>query len=89
MAMDRENIYESIFQYVGNNFLEGGDVSELTAEAPLLEWGVLTSMNIAQLLSFIRNDLSVVVPPTYLTAANFTNLNAITKMVYELSLQPA
>jgi acyl carrier protein len=86
---DREKIYDSIGRYIEENFLEGSGASELTGDAPLLEWGILTSMNTARLLSFIRNDLSVVVPPTHLTGANFTDLNAITDMVYQLSLQPA
>ncbi|ONK11253.1 hypothetical protein [Streptomyces sp. MP131-18] len=88
-ATDRETIYKAISTYVQDTFLGEGDIPELTAESPLLEWGVLTSMNTSLLLAFIRNELNVVVPPTHLTGQHFANLRSITDTVYDVSRQPA
>ncbi|MDT0346918.1 acyl carrier protein [Streptomyces litchfieldiae] len=84
-ATDRETIYKAISTYIQDNFLDDEDVPELTADAPLLEWGVLTSMNTSLLLAFIRNELRVVVPPTHLTGQHFGNLRSITDTVHKLA----
>lgn len=86
---DRETIYAALSQYIQQNFLDDSEISELTPDAPLLEWGVLTSMNISVLLSFVRTELNVTVPPTHLTGTNFATLQALTDMVHKLALQPA
>nr|WP_155073924.1 acyl carrier protein [Streptomyces taklimakanensis] len=64
-------------------------VTDLEPDTPLLEWGVLTSMNTSLLLNYIRTELKVTVPPAYITGKHFRDLRAITDMVRELSPQPA
>ncbi|OEV03296.1 hypothetical protein [Streptomyces oceani] len=86
---DRDVVSKVISKYIGDNFLDGSDVSELSGDTPLLEWGVLSSMNTSLLINFIQTDLGVVVPPTHLTAKNFTNVTAITNMVCGLTDEAA
>jgi acyl carrier protein len=50
----------------------------------LLEWGILTSINTAQLLTFIRDELGTSIPPTELTGTNFQNLDSITDLLLSL-----
>ncbi|MGV9452432.1 acyl carrier protein [Streptomyces sp. NPDC003635] len=88
-ALSHEEIRRRIGEYIEQQFLGESEVSELTDDTPLLEWSVLTSMNTSLLLSFIRTELGVVVPPTHITGRNFANLAAITDMVYSLAPQPA
>ncbi|MBW1599694.1 phosphopantetheine-binding protein [Streptomyces sp. JJ38] len=88
-ALDRDAIYAKISEYIQEQFLGDSGVSELKPDTPLLEWGVLTSMNTSLLLSFIRNDLGVTVPPTHITGKHFQTLTTITDMVHELAPQPA
>jgi acyl carrier protein len=88
-ATDREAIYDKISSYIQEQFLGESEVSVLEPDSPLLEWGVLTSMNTSLLLAYIRTELQVTVPPTHITGTHFQSLNAITDMVYELTLQPA
>ncbi|RKN43908.1 acyl carrier protein [Streptomyces hoynatensis] len=88
-APDRETIYQALSQYIQENFLEDAAATELTPDSPLLEWGVLTSMNTSLLLAFIRNELKVTIPPTYLTGRHFASLRAMTDTVHKLALQPA
>ncbi|MEE1931089.1 phosphopantetheine-binding protein [Streptomyces sp. TRM 70351] len=88
-ALDRDAIYEKISGYIQEQFLGESGVSELEPDTPLLEWGVLTSMNTSLLLTYIRKELGVTVPPTHITGKHFKTLTTITDMVHELSLQPA
>ncbi|AXK35447.1 acyl carrier protein [Streptomyces armeniacus] len=89
MHPDRDTIYDAIRQYVQENFLDDSDVTELAPDTPLLEWGVLTSMNTSLLLAFIRTELDVVVPPTHITGRHFASLDAVTDLVYGLAPQSA
>ncbi|MEU9338003.1 acyl carrier protein [Streptomyces sp. NPDC048290] len=82
---DRDVISKAVSQYIGDNFLDGSDISEISRDTPLLEWGVLSSMNTSLLINYIQTDLGVAVPPTHLTARNFTDVDAITDMVHGLA----
>ncbi|MGK5533263.1 phosphopantetheine-binding protein, partial [Streptomyces sp. URMC 129] len=54
------------------------------ADTPLLEWGILNSMNTAKLLTFVREELGVEVPVTRITGRDFGSLRAITDLVHSL-----
>jgi acyl carrier protein len=82
---DREHVLTGITEYVEREFLGDSEVSELTPQTPLLEWGVLNSMNTAMLLAFIRSEYAVAVPPTHITGRHFHSLDTITALVVELA----
>lgn len=88
-ARSREEIYETIRGYIQEEFLEDSDVTELEEDTPLLEWGVLNSMNTAVLLAFIRTELGVAVPPTHITGRHFHSIGSVTDLVHGLVAQPA
>lgn len=79
-AMHRDQIADELERYVRTTFLDGDD-DELSRSTPLLQWGVLNSMNTALLLTHIRDDLGVVVPPTELNGANFRDIDSIADLV--------
>ncbi len=85
-SVNREDVLTRISDYVRRELLhaEDGDTSDLAPDSPLLEWGVLNSMNTARLLTFIRDELDVVVPPTHITGRHFRSLNAVTDLVLSL-----
>ncbi|GAA3868192.1 hypothetical protein GCM10022227_27240 [Streptomyces sedi] len=70
--------------FIKERFLSGDENKELEDTTPLLEWGVLNSMNTALLLMYLRDELGVVVPPTGIVAENFKDIRSITKMVNDL-----
>ena len=88
---DRDLVLTKLSDYVRREFLgEGAGASpsmELTASSPLLEWGVLTSLNTARLLAYLREEFDVEVPPMQITARHFRDLNSVTELV--LSLPPS
>ncbi|MEU2614641.1 phosphopantetheine-binding protein [Micromonospora sp. NPDC007271] len=86
-AGQREEILRRLTSYVRQELLreqDDGVASELRADSPLLEWGVLNSMNTARLISFLREELAVEVPPTHITGRHFHSLNTVTDLVLSL-----
>jgi acyl carrier protein len=86
--MPVEEVSTRILNYVRDEFLAGDPQNELKEESPLLEWGVLNSMNTAQLLAFIREEYGVFVPPIRMNARDMKNVRGITAMVLELADGP-
>lgn len=87
--LSRDVLGEQLSSYIEENFLSGTERSSIQPDTPLLEWGVLNSMNTAMLLSHIRKHVGVTVPPVYVTGRHFKNVASIADLVYELSLQHA
>lgn len=75
---------DRLVDYVKNELLEGVEIGELTAETPLLEWGVLNSMQTARLVSWIREELGVRIPPTQVVSRNFQTLRTVADLVERL-----
>ncbi|MCI3271297.1 acyl carrier protein [Streptomyces cylindrosporus] len=84
MASDREELLTQLTEFVQERLLSEPDPQGLAPDTPLLEWGILTSMNTAQLLTYIRDELGTNIPPTELTGTNFQNLDSITDLVLTL-----
>jgi len=84
----REEILDRLTTYVRHELLgeqgnENGNV-ELHADSPLLEWGILNSMNTARLLAFVRAELDVDVPSVHITGRHFRSLDTITDLILSL-----
>ncbi|MFF8971238.1 acyl carrier protein [Streptomyces sp. NPDC014995] len=84
MASDREDLLDQLTEFIQERLLSDPDAQRIEPDTPLLEWGILTSINTAQLLTHIRDELGTNVPPTELTGTNFQNLNSITDLLLSL-----
>jgi acyl carrier protein len=82
--MDHSEVVAELAEYVRTELL-GDRTAELGPTTPLLEWGILNSMNTARLLAHIRERHGVTVPPTYLVGNNFRDLSRIADMVVALA----
>lgn len=80
-ARDRERI----LAFIRERFLDNDPTVELDADTPLLEWGILNSMNTAVLLTYIRDEIGVPVPPDRMRASNLKNVHSIAAMLDELA----
>jgi len=76
--MTGEQTLARLTEFFGRGMTDAG---ELTPDASLHDLGVLTSLAMARLVAFIRNDLGVEIPSRALTGANFRTLNEITALV--------
>lgn len=83
MIPKREELLQDLTNYIVNEVLQD-PTSKLEPTSPLLEWGILKSMNIMQLMAYLHNHHRVMVPPQELTGANFKDLVSITDMVIKL-----
>lgn len=79
--MGTEEITERIMGFIRDKFLNGDPQGELDENTPLLTLGVINSLNVLQLVSFIRNELGVVVGSIEVNGDNFKNVRAITSLV--------
>lgn len=82
--MEYDKVLDEITEFIRDEVLLGDEKSELTPTTPLLEWGVLNSLNTARLLAHIRERWNVDIPPQYIVGRNFRNLENITTMVLEV-----
>lgn len=84
MSAPREELIGQLTEYVQEQLLTEPDAQGIAPDTPLLEWGILTSINTAQLLTYIRDELGTNIPPTELTGTNFQNLDSITDLLLSL-----
>jgi clorobiocin biosynthesis protein CloN5 len=82
--MTNDDVANRVAEFIRRELLDGDPRGELTESTPLLEWGVLNSLNTVRLLTFIREDIGVLVPPTEINARNLRNVRAIASMVIGL-----
>jgi acyl carrier protein len=80
-----EQVAVELTAYVRATFLDGDDDTALTPQSPLLEWGVLTSMNTALLLTHVRQTYGADVPPSAITAKHLRDVDSIAALVCELT----
>jgi len=80
--MQRNIVVAQLQKYIAQNVLEGKDIG-LDETTPLLEWGIINSLEMVRLLSFIRETFAVEIPLEQLLPENFTNLTSLTDLVLE------
>lgn len=80
--MEQRTIIEYLKTYFAQDVLGGKDIG-LDETTPLLEWGIINSIETARLLSFINKRFDVSIPPDKLTADAFTNIVSISNLIQE------
>lgn len=80
MTSRREQVLRELTRYIADDVLKDAS-SGLEPTSPLLEWGVLNSMNLMNLLTHIHSRYGAAVSPVELVGNNFKDLNAITDLV--------
>ncbi|GAA4681718.1 hypothetical protein Prum_052830 [Phytohabitans rumicis] len=83
----RDEVLQQLTEYIRREIIreaDAGGAVELTPDSPLLEWGILNSLNTVRLLAFLRDEWSAVVPPVHITGRHFRDLNSITDLVLSL-----
>jgi acyl carrier protein len=81
--MDIEEVREKLRSFIGRELLRGQDQG-LRDDTALLELGVVDSMGIVFLTTFLEKQLGVVVPPEESTPENFANITALAALVVRL-----
>lgn len=82
--MDSNEVEARISSFIAKTLL-GGNAEGLELGTPLLELGVVDSMGITRLTSFLETEFGLRVPVEELSALNFGSIEAIARLVRRLS----
>jgi acyl carrier protein len=78
--MQQTTVIEQLKRYIAQDVLGGKSIG-LDETTPLLEWGIINSLEIVRLLSFIRKQFGVDIPAGEIVADSFTSISSIAKLV--------
>ncbi len=79
-----DDLLDTLTSFVRNEIMDPRDADELTADTPLLELGILTSVKLARMIAYIRSELGVRIPQERMVGGSFRDLASIAAMVAEL-----
>ncbi|MGW3471699.1 acyl carrier protein [Saccharopolyspora sp. NPDC000995] len=79
--MTQGDVSERLLAFIRERFLQDDPASSLDGETPLLDWGIINSMNIAELLAFINSEFDHGVPSDAVVARNFRTVKDIATMI--------
>jgi acyl carrier protein len=79
-STESERVKSALLHYVAHEVLDGRELG-LDADTPLLEWGVINSMEVARLLAFIQREFGVVIARHELAPENLKDIRSITALV--------
>ena len=82
--MSKPEIIQTLKDYIFQEILDGKDIG-LDDSTPLLEWGIINSMEIARMLIFIEDRFRIGIPDNKISPQYFMSLSAISDLVVELS----
>ncbi|MER5649365.1 phosphopantetheine-binding protein [Streptosporangium sp. NPDC002524] len=57
--LSEREISDRLLAFIRERFLSGDPGGELGEDSPLLEWGILNSLNTALLVSHIRDEMGI------------------------------
>jgi acyl carrier protein len=80
----RAYVVDKLVDFVRRELLDGKDVVDFTTTTPLLDWGLLNSIETTRLVAYIREEFGVRVPPTDMVSRHFKDVEAITDLVTSL-----
>lgn len=80
--MTVDDYIEPIRAYIVCNHLDGQP--ELDRRTPLLEWGVIDSLALTDVLAFVEDEFELVVPPSEMTPENLRDLETIGTLLARL-----
>ncbi|HEX5404373.1 MAG TPA: acyl carrier protein [Pseudonocardiaceae bacterium] len=80
-GLAQDAVVTVVTEFVREKFLAGDPDGELQEDTNLLQLGILDSLNTAVLMTFIRDDLDVVIPLEMISAGNFKTVRSIASMI--------
>ncbi|QBD77180.1 acyl carrier protein [Ktedonosporobacter rubrisoli] len=80
--MQRSIIVNQLNEYIAQQILDGSNI-DLQETTPLLEWGILNSLEMVRLLQFLKEHFLVDIPPEKMIPDSFVNPGAIADLIME------
>jgi clorobiocin biosynthesis protein CloN5 len=83
MSAESAETIEALRAFIERRNLDGR--ATLSEDTPLLEWGVLDSLGLAELTAFVEERFGLAVPIEAITPDNFRDLRAIAALLRDLA----
>jgi acyl carrier protein len=78
-------MHEQLLEFIQTQLLRGNGLTLRGPDDELLASGVIDSLGVIELLTFIEQQLAIRVPPADVTVQNFQTVNAMTRYLRTLS----
>ncbi len=79
-------VTEKLVAFIRTSFLPEELKDGFDQDTPLLELGVIDSLNAARLLNFISDEVGATVPTSMIDTENFKDVRSISAMVVSLAV---
>lgn len=79
---------EELKTYIINHILDGRDANELTLDSPLLEWGVIDSLTIVDIVDFVKSRFSIDLPAAELKPQNLESIHTFANLMERFRKTP-
>lgn len=80
MLVNKSEITIALETYIVQEILDEKDIG-LDEKTPLLEWGIINSIELTRLLGFIERQFHVHVSPHEVNPDHFTDIASITQLI--------
>lgn len=81
MENGKDQIVESVKQFITQEIIHGSARNDLDPDLSLLEEGILDSLGLQQLITFLEQKYGIAVDDDDLMPENFESINAIADLV--------
>jgi len=87
--MNEQEIKATIKTFILNEFLPGEDPAALTDATPLMTTGILDSIAVLKVVSFLENQFGITIEPHEAVVENLNTLSDMGTLVMSKKISPA
>jgi acyl carrier protein len=79
--MDKQDIKATVKTFILNEFLPGEDPAALTDTTPLMTTGILDSIAVLKVVTFLEKDFGITIEPHEAVVDNLNTISEIARLV--------
>jgi acyl carrier protein len=87
--MNEQEIKSKVKSFILNEYLPGEDPAALTDTTPLMTTGILDSIAVLKLVTFLENDFGITIEPHEAVVDNLNTLSDMARLVMSKRVSPA
>ena len=87
--MNEQEIKSKVKSFILNEYLPGEDPAALTDTTPLMTTGILDSIAVLKLVTFLENDFGITIEPHEAVVENLNTLSDMARLVMSKRVSPA
>jgi len=87
--MNPEDIKTTIKTFILNEYLPGEDPAALTDTTPLMTTGILDSIAVLKVVTFLENEFHITIEPHEAVVENLNTLSEMARLIMSKKVSPA